>query len=238
MLRQVKSMIARDPAARYWLEVVLLYPSFHALLIYRLAHFLWRMKLKFIARLLSYWARFLTGIEIHPAAKIGKGFFIDHGMGVVIGETAEIGDNVTLYHGVTLGGVSPAIDSHKQRLRKRHPTICEGAIIGANAQILGPVTVGRNVRVGSATIVTKNVVDGVTIVGNPGRILGKKCCAEIFSAYGIPDGELPDVVAKSIQTMQGELALLRGEIQKLKNVRQETINENGANFPSENSKSS
>ena len=216
IFNQLKTIRARDPAARYWLEIVFLYPSFHAVIFYRIAHFFWWVGLKFIARALSQFARLLSGIEIHPAAKIGNSFFIDHGMGVVIGETAEIGNHVTLYHGVTLGGVSPAINSDSQRAMKRHPTIKDGVIIGANAQILGAVTVGENCLIGSGAIVTKNIPPNVTVVGNPARIVGHEGCGKEFSAYGIPQGELPDIIANSLKQLQDEVKSLRAELAKIK----------------------
>ena len=146
--RDLNAILERDPAASNRLAVVFLYPSFQVMLAYRLAHHIWNFGLKFIARLIMQLARLLTGIEIHPAAKIGAGFFVDHGMGTVIGETAEIGRDVTLYHDVTLGGVMPAVDSDKQRASKRHPTLGDYVIVGAGAQILGPITVHKCARVG------------------------------------------------------------------------------------------
>ncbi|WP_130802749.1 serine O-acetyltransferase [Acinetobacter ihumii] len=170
MLKQLKediqAVFARDPAARNTLEVITNYPGIHALFMHRVAHKLWEKDCKSTARLLSTFSRFATGIEIHPGAKIGKRFFIDHGMGVVIGETAEIGDDVTLYHGVTLGGTT-------WNKGKRHPTLEDGVIVGAGAKILGPFTVGKNAKVGSNAVVTKEVPAGVTAVGNPARFIYK-----------------------------------------------------------------
>lgn len=148
--QDIKAVFDRDPAARNVLEVLTTYPGFHAIVMHRLAHGLWQKELKGTARAISAFSRFVTGIEIHPAAKIGQGFFIDHGMGVVIGETAEIGDDVTLYHGVTLGGTT-------WDKGKRHPTLEDGVIVGAGAKILGPFTVGKNAKVGSNAVVTKAV---------------------------------------------------------------------------------
>ena len=169
MLAKLKAdsdaIMERDPAAGSRLTAIFIYPSLQVMLAYRLSHPMWGAGMRFIPRLIMQIARWLTGIEIHPAAKIGKGFFVDHGMGVVIGETAEIGENVTLYHGVTLGGVMPAIDAVSQRCVKRHPTLLDDVIVGAGAQILGPVTVGRCARVGGNSVVTKDVADGVTVVG-------------------------------------------------------------------------
>lgn len=160
----VNAVFARDPAARNTLEVLTTYPGIHAILMHRLAHQLWTHNYKGSARLLSSLSRLATGIEIHPGAKIGKRFFIDHGMGVVIGETAEIGDDVTLYHGVTLGGTT-------WNKGKRHPTLQDGVVVGAGAKILGPFTVGKGAKVGSNAVVTKAVPDGVTAVGNPARYI-------------------------------------------------------------------
>jgi len=151
-------ILNEDPAAKSKLEVLLLYPCIHAVLAYRLTHFLYKHKLFFLARLISQLSRFFTGIEIHPGAKIGKGLFIDHGMGVVIGETAEVGDNVTIYHGVTLGGTG----KHKG---KRHPTIGDNVLIGTGAKILGPITVGNNAKIGANSVVLHNVQEGATAVG-------------------------------------------------------------------------
>ncbi|WP_445115436.1 serine O-acetyltransferase [Acinetobacter sp. WZC-1] len=175
MLKQLKediqAVFARDPAARNMLEVLTTYPGVHAVFMHRLAHELWKKDCKGTARLLSSFSRFATGIEIHPGAKIGRRFFIDHGMGVVIGETAEIGDDVTLYHGVTLGGTT-------WDKGKRHPTLEDGVIVGAGAKILGPFTVGRNAKVGSNAVVTKAVPEGVTAVGSPARFISPVKTAE------------------------------------------------------------
>lgn len=159
-------VLKEDPAARSKLEVFLLYPSINALIVYRIAHKLYNKKCFFLARLLSQLARFFTGIEIHPGAKIGKGLFIDHGMGVVIGETAEVGDNVTIYHGVTLGGTG-------KDKGKRHPTVKDNVIIGAGAKVLGPITIGNNVKVGANSVVLKDVPDNATAVGMPAKIIIK-----------------------------------------------------------------
>lgn len=159
-------VLKEDPAARSKLEVFLLYPSINALIVYRIAHKLYNKKCFFLARLLSQLARFFTGIEIHPGAKIGKGLFIDHGMGVVIGETAEVGDNVTIYHGVTLGGTG-------KDKGKRHPTVKDNVIIGSGAKVLGPITIGNNVKVGANSVVLKDVPDNATAVGMPAKIIIK-----------------------------------------------------------------
>lgn len=203
----VRSVFARDPAARSSLEVVLTYPGVHAVILHRLAHGLWLRNWKLFARFLSMISRALTGIEIHPGARIGRRFFIDHGMGVVIGETAEVGDDVTLYHGVTLGGTS-------WNKGKRHPTVASGVVVGAGAKILGPILVGEGARVGSNAVVTRDVPPGATVVGIPGRIVRKRevdsdeqeerrrAMAEKigFDAYGMtPD--MPDPIANSIRSM-------------------------------------
>ena len=166
MLDKIRSdlnaIMERDPAAQGVFAAIFLYPSFHVLLFHRIAHPLWRWHFKFIARAIMLFARWLTGIEIHPQAKIGAGLFIDHGMGVVIGQTATIGENVTLYHGVTLGGVNPAENTNSQRDVKRHPTVGDNVIIGAGAQILGPITIHKCARVGGNSVVTKDVGEGIT----------------------------------------------------------------------------
>ncbi len=163
----IEAVFDRDPAARNTLEVLLTYPGIHAIIMHRMAHQLWQHRLKGVARGLSTFNRFLTGIEIHPGAKIGRRFFIDHGMGVVIGETAEIGNDVTLYHGVTLGGTT-------WNKGKRHPTLADGVVVGAGAKILGPLVIGKNAKIGSNAVVTKAVPDGATAVGNPARLIVKQ----------------------------------------------------------------
>ena len=162
----IRSVFDRDPAARTFWEVLTCYPGIHALILHRMAHWMWAHRLRWLARFLSQFSRFMTGIEIHPGATIGRRFFIDHGMGVVIGETAEIGDDVTLYHGVTLGGTS-------WNKGKRHPTLQSGVVVGAGAQVLGPIIIGENAKVGSNAVVTKPVPAGDTAVGNPARIIDK-----------------------------------------------------------------
>lgn len=162
----IDAVFTRDPAARNSLEVILTYPGIHALMLHRSAHYLWQREQKLAARVISYGSRIITGIEIHPAAKIGKRFFIDHGVGVVIGETAEIGNDVTLYHGVTLGGVS-------WNDGKRHPTLEDGVIVGAGAKVLGPFTVGKNAKIGSNAVVVKAVPAGATMVGSAARMISE-----------------------------------------------------------------
>ena len=177
IIEDVRSVFARDPAARNVFEVLTCYSGVQAVIFYRLTHFLWRYKLRWLARFISTFARWITGIEIHPGAVIGRRFFIDHGMGVVIGETAIIGDDCMLYHGVTLGGTT-------WDKVKRHPTLKDGVVIGAGAKILGPITLGNNVRVGSNSVVVRSIDDNETVVGIPGRIVKKKAeDGESFDSY-------------------------------------------------------
>jgi serine O-acetyltransferase len=197
----IQSVFHRDPAARNAFEVLTCYPGMHAIWLHRLSGWLWRNELKWPARMVSNFGRWMTGIEIHPGAKVGRRFFIDHGMGIVIGETAEIGDDVTLYQGVTLGGTS-------WNKGKRHPTLESGVVVGAGAKVLGPFTVGAGAKVGSNAVVTKPVPAGATVVGIPGRIIVKsddqaeakrKAIAEKlgFDAYGVSE-DMPDPVARAI----------------------------------------
>ena len=184
----IEVAIEKDPAARNFWEVLLLYPGVHALIGYRLAHVLWRYEFKFLARFISFFLRWLTGIEIHPAAIIGRRFFIDHGMGVVIGETSEIGDNVTIYHMVTLGGISPSINANDQRQVKRHPTLKDNVVVGSGAQILGPVIIGKNAKIGANAVVTNNVPDNAIMVGIPAKNIGTSPNDKKFTPYGIAPG--------------------------------------------------
>jgi len=195
----IRAVFDRDPAARSFWEVLTCYPGIHALILHRIAHWLWGHRLRWLARFTAHISRFLTGIEIHPGATIGRRFFIDHGMGVVIGETALIGNDVTLYHGVTLGGTS-------WNKGKRHPTLEDGVVIGAGAKVLGPITIAAGVRVGSNAVVTKAVPAGATAVGNPARILDRseqskqrEAQAEKmgFSAYAVGRDQ-DDPLAKAI----------------------------------------
>ena len=194
----IRSIFDRDPAARTTWEVLTCYPGIHAIIFYRLAHWFWTHGFHWLGRLTSHCARFLTGIEIHPGATIGRRFFIDHGMGVVIGETAVIGNDVTLYHGVTLGGTS-------WNKGKRHPTLEDGVVVGAGAQILGPITIGQRAKVGSNAVVVKDVPAGTTAVGNPARIIDseqaqrreEKAGQMGFSAYALGDKQ-DDPLAKAI----------------------------------------
>ena len=204
---EIASIRARDPAARSGLEVVLCYPGLHVLMFHRVANAAWRANLHLPARLLSQLGRFLTGIEIHPAATIGRRLFIDHGSGVVIGETAEVGDDVTLYHGVTLGGTSLNVG-------KRHPTLGDGVIVGAGAKILGPVQVGKDARIGANAVVLADVPAGVTMVGIPAHVVLPRSKSEGFHPYGC-DEDLPDPVLRAVETLRKELARLQARIDEL-----------------------
>jgi len=184
----LESIIKRDPAARDKISIILTYPGVKAVFFHYLANKLWGVKLYLFSRMISQFSRFLTGIEIHPAVKIGKNLFIDHGMGVVIGESSEIGNDVTLYHGVTLGGISPSEESDKQRNIKRHPTLKDNVIVGSGAQILGPITVGKAARIGSNTVILKDVPANATMVGNPAKNISTNTDSS-FKPYGVRDFE-------------------------------------------------
>ncbi|AMO78383.1 serine O-acetyltransferase [Pseudomonas citronellolis] len=212
----IQSVFHRDPAARNAFEVLTCYPGLHAVWLHRLAHLLWTSGWKWLARLVSNFGRWMTGIEIHPGARIGRRFFIDHGMGIVIGETAEIGDDVTLYQGVTLGGTS-------WNKGKRHPTLADGVVVGAGAKVLGPFTVGAGAKVGSNAVVTKEVPPGATVVGIPGRIIMKddaeqqakrQAMAEKlgFDAYGVSQ-DMPDPVARAIGQLLDHLQAVDGRLE-------------------------
>jgi len=177
------SIINRDPAAKSKLSVILTYPGVKAVFFHRIANFFSIAKLDLLARMISQFSRFLTGIEIHPKAKIGENLFIDHGMGVVIGETSEIGNNVTIYHMVTLGGISPSIESNEQRNVKRHPTLKDNVVVGSGAQVLGPIEVGKNAKIGANAVVTKDVPENAVMVGIPAKNVGTT--TEEFKPYGI-----------------------------------------------------
>ena len=180
------SIIKRDPAAKSKLSVILTYPGAKAVFFHRIANFFAIAKFNLVARIISQFSRFLTGIEIHPNAKIGKNLFIDHGMGVVIGETSEIGDNVTIYHMVTLGGISPSINSDDQRNTKRRPTLMDNVVVGSGAQILGPVVVRKNAKIGANAVVTKDVDENSVMVGIPAKNVGEVSTQdENFKPYGI-----------------------------------------------------
>ena len=182
----LQSIIDRDPAAKSKLSIILTYPGVKAVLFHRIAHFFCMARFDLIARIISQTSRFFTGIEIHPGAKIGKNLFIDHGMGVVIGETSEIGDNVTIYHAVTLGGSSPSIDSERQRNEKRHPTIGDHVVIGSGAQIIGPVVVGKSARIAANAVVVKDVPKSATMVGIPAKAVKLENKGK-FRPYGVDD---------------------------------------------------
>lgn len=215
----IRSVYARDPAARNWFEVLTTYPGLHAIWWHRLSHKLWNWRLLWLARFTSTLARWFTGVEIHPGARIGRRFFIDHGMGVVIGETAEIGDDVTIYHGVTLGGTS-------WNQGKRHPTLADGVVIGAGAKVLGPITVHKGARIGSNAVVVKDVPADATVVGIPARVANTKVAPELnerraqmakqygFDAYAIsPDN--PDPVATAIGRMLDHVHFLDQKVSDL-----------------------
>jgi len=200
----VRTVLAKDPAARNWLEVVLCYPGFQSLWAHRLAHFFWRRRLRLLARMISQTSRFFTGVEIHPGAVIGRRFFIDHGMGVVIGETSEIGDDVLLYQGVVLGGTT-------LQKGKRHPTLGNHVVIGSSAVLLGAITIGDKARVGANSVVVKSVPSGATVVGVPGRVVGetREPVAEL------EHGKLPDPIAEAIQVIVADQAKLSERIHQL-----------------------
>lgn len=217
----VKCVFERDPAARHTLEVLTCYPGVHALILYHAGHALWNANLKWLARCVSHLARFLTGIEIHPGATIGRRFFIDHGMGVVIGETAEIGDDCTLYHGVTLGGTS-------WEKGKRHPTLGNGVVIGAGAKVLGPIVVGDNARIGSNAVVVRDVEAGTTVVGVPGKVVQASLTEKFrqraetarkigFDAYG-QVRDMPDPVSQALDSLLDHAREVEREIAELKQI--------------------
>ena len=177
------SIMKRDPAAINKMSIIINYPGVKAVFIHYFAHRLWNLKFYLIARMLSQFSRFITGIEIHPKANIGKNLFIDHGMGVVIGETSEIGNNVTIYHNVTLGGISPSIDSDNQRNLKRHPTLQDDVVVGSGAQVLGPIIIGKNSKIGANAVVTKDVPENAIMVGIPARNVVS--ASKDFKPYGV-----------------------------------------------------
>jgi serine O-acetyltransferase len=210
IFEDVRSVFDRDPAARNVFEILTCYSGVQAVIIYRLTHLLWSYKLFWLARFISTFARWFTGIEIHPGAVIGRRFFIDHGMGVVIGETAEIGDDCMMYHGVTLGGTS-------WDKEKRHPTLKNGVVIGAGAKILGPITLGHNVRVGSNSVVVRSVDDNDTVVGIPGRIVIKKASeSDTFDSYAASSsGRSNDPTIQAVDSIIERLAEIDKKIAKL-----------------------
>lgn len=215
---EINVVFERDPAARNTWEVITCYPGFHALLLHRLGHALWYAGLNWLGRFVSHCGRWLTGIEIHPGATIGRRFFIDHGMGVVIGETAEIGDDCTLYHGVTLGGTS-------WNKGKRHPTLGNGVVIGAGAKVLGPITVGANAKIGSNAVVVKDVPPGATAIGIPARVVESEASNGKFAAYAVGRNEndplaraMNEIIShrndadKRIDELRSELEQLRQQL--------------------------
>jgi serine O-acetyltransferase len=226
----ISCVFERDPAARSTWEVITCYPGFHALLIHRFAHRLWRIKMRWLARFVSHCSRFLTGIEIHPGAKVGRRVFIDHGMGVVIGETAELGDDCTLYHGVTLGGTT-------WNKGKRHPTLMQGVVIGAGAKVLGPIVIGEGAKIGSNAVVVKDVPAGATALGIPARVIldeqdktrEEKAAKLGFSAYAVTAKAEDDPLAKAVEglldhsvEMDKRIELILNQIEQLQAERQDT----------------
>ena len=210
LTEDIDSYMVRDPAARSRIEVILCYPGYHSILFYRFANLAWRRNFYLMGRLISNLGRFVTGVEIHPGAEIGQRFFIDHGMGVVVGETSKVGDDVTLYQGVTLGGTS-------LKKGKRHPTIGDGVIIGSGAQVLGPLNVGNGAHIGANAVVLQDVPQGATMVGIPAKIvMGRdKSLEDEFCAYGTPIEGLPDPVARSFESLRNHLNVLGERVVEL-----------------------
>jgi len=217
IIEDIRSVFKRDPAARNVFEILTCYSGVQAVIIYRFTHLLWKYKLYWLARFISTFARWITGIEIHPGAVIGRRFFIDHGMGVVIGETAEIGDDCMMYHGVTLGGTS-------WDKVKRHPTLKDGVIIGAGAKILGPITLGKNVRVGSNSVVVRSIDDNCTVVGIPGRVLKKKVSDDDqFDSYAAStSSSANDPTVQAVNSIIERLADIDEQIANLSSISGET----------------
>jgi serine O-acetyltransferase len=211
------AFLERDPAARSHLEVAILYQGFHAVVFYRISNWFWRKNLRFIGRFISQIGRILTGIEIHPGATIGCCFVIDHGTGVVVGETADIGDNVTLYHDVTLGGVAPSVDSAAQIGTKRHPTLGDGVIVGSGAQILGPITIGEHARVGANAVVTSDIPACVTAVGIPAKVIMPRYKSKTgeFRAYATTPEGVPDPVQQVLDQMRSQMSDMQKRIDEL-----------------------
>jgi serine O-acetyltransferase len=200
---EIRAAMERDPAAKSGLEIILNYPSLHSIVSYRIAHFLYNLKIPIIPRLISQFSRHFTGIEIHPGAKIGRGLFIDHGMGVVVGQTTVIGNNVTLFQGVTLGGTG-------KEKGKRHPTIGDNVVIGAGAKVLGNITIGDNVQIGANAVVVKEVPPNCTVVGVPGRITKKEGVP--VAGVSLDHTNLPDPLAQSIERLQKEIDLIESQM--------------------------
>ena len=208
MKRDIRTVLERDPAARSALEVVLCYPGVHAIWLHRPAHWLWRRGHRIPARLVSHVGRFLTGIEIHPAAVLGPGLFIDHGMGVVIGETAEVGENVTLLHGVTLGGTS-------LRKEKRHPTLGENVVVGAGAGVFGAFTIGAGSRIGAGSVVVREVPPNSVVVGVPGRVTSRDG-QRVTSEIDLNQVDLPDPLARTLEHLIDRIRFLENEVERLR----------------------
>ncbi len=212
---EIDATLARDPAARSRLEVVLCYPGFQALLFHRLGHWLWVRRWYLAGRFVAHLGRILTAIDIHPGATIGKRVFIDHGIGVVVGETAEIGDDCTLYQGVTLGGTRPSVEQAGQ---KRHPTLGNGVIVSSGAQVLGPFKVGDGARIGAAAVVLREVPEGATMVGNPARQVARRTAPgearPAFEPYGVT-GDIPDPIARALNALLDEVQSLRARVVEL-----------------------
>lgn len=206
IIREINAVKERDPAARSTVEVLLCYPGIHALIFHRIAHFLHRCGLTLLPRLVSQFSRWFTGIEIHPGAKIGEGLFIDHGMGVVIGETTELGDNVTIYQGVTLGGTG-------KEKGKRHPTIGNNVVIGAGAKVLGPIEIGANSRIGAGSVVLRPVPPGATVVGIPGRVVFHNGAR--VPSINLNHTDLPDPVAEALHRLQDQIDSLRYQLEQV-----------------------
>ncbi|HAZ47813.1 MAG TPA: serine O-acetyltransferase [Cyanobacteria bacterium UBA11369] len=204
LLTDLQTIYERDPAARNWLEVLFCYPGFQALLLHRVAHWLYKMGMPFIPRLISHLSRFLTGIEIHPGAKIGKGVFIDHGMGVVIGETAVVGDRALIYQGVTLGGTG-------KQTGKRHPTLGDRVIVGAGAKVLGNIQIGDNVRIGAASVVLRDIPSNSTVVGVPLRIIRR----DELKDNALAHNNLPDIEAEAIRALFERVKVLEQQVEQL-----------------------
>ena len=213
LFKEIDSIIERDPAAGSRLGVIFLYPSFHVMLFYKIGNILWRYNLKFLARLIMHFARIFTGIEIHPAAKIGSNFFMDHGLGIVIGETTEIGENVTIYQGVTLGGIMPSVESDLQRNQKRHPTVGNNVIIGSGAQILGAINIGDDARIGANSVVSRDVPANVTVAGVPAREFARSAKKETFKPYAVSDSDA-DPREKALVSLLKKVENLEKKIKK------------------------
>ena len=211
--KEIDSIIERDPAAGSRLGVIFLYPSFHVMFFYKIGNILWRYNVKFLARLIMHFARIFTGIEIHPAAKIGSNFFMDHGLGIVIGETTEIGENVTIYQGVTLGGIMPSVESDLQRNQKRHPTVGNNVIIGSGAQILGAINIGDDARIGANSVVSRDVPANVTVAGVPAREFARSAKKETFKPYAVSDSDA-DPREKALVSLLKKVENLEKKIKK------------------------